>query len=314
MEREANYAAVGAFVLLLVAMAGAFVYWYSDTRDTRDYTRYEIYFDGSVSGLSEGGPVRYLGVDVGRVRRIRLDGRAADRVMVVVDIDSTTPVSERTVAQLSLQGVTGLLYIDLQQLSRTSPVTKILDPVPSLQYPVIRSVHSNFDTFVSSLPDVAVRLGELVVRANSLLSDKNIAAISQLVANLDRAGTGLPEMVGDAGNLLRELRAATVDTRTVLADVQQATRRAGPDLAASMERLRVTSENMARASQQLDELIAESRADVRAFARDGLPQIESLVRDSRAAAREFQQLSRSLREDPSRLIYQPALSGVEIPR
>jgi len=71
---------------------------------------------------------------------------------------------------------------------------------------------------------------------------------------------------------------------------------------------------MARASQQLDELIAESRADVRAFARDGLPQIESLVRDSRAAAREFQQLSRSLREDPSRLIYQPALSGVEIPR
>ena len=37
MEREANYAAVGAFVLLLVAMAGAFVYWYSDTRDTRNY-------------------------------------------------------------------------------------------------------------------------------------------------------------------------------------------------------------------------------------------------------------------------------------
>ena len=30
--------------------------------------RYEIYFDGSVSGLSEGSTVRYLGVVVGRVR------------------------------------------------------------------------------------------------------------------------------------------------------------------------------------------------------------------------------------------------------
>ena len=30
MEREANYTAVGAFVLLVAALAGAFVYWYSD--------------------------------------------------------------------------------------------------------------------------------------------------------------------------------------------------------------------------------------------------------------------------------------------
>ena len=31
MEREANYVAVGAFVLLITAMAVLFVYWYSDT-------------------------------------------------------------------------------------------------------------------------------------------------------------------------------------------------------------------------------------------------------------------------------------------
>ncbi len=51
MEREANYVAVGAFVLLVVTMATLFVYWYSDGRDQRNYTRYEVYFDGSVSGL-----------------------------------------------------------------------------------------------------------------------------------------------------------------------------------------------------------------------------------------------------------------------
>ncbi|MCC7060907.1 MAG: MCE family protein, partial [Burkholderiaceae bacterium] len=87
MEREANYAAVGAFVLLVVAMAVLFVYWYSDSVDRRDYTRYEIYFDGSVSGLSRGSPVRYLGVDVGRVVTMRVDRRSSARVQVIADID-----------------------------------------------------------------------------------------------------------------------------------------------------------------------------------------------------------------------------------
>ena len=51
MEREANYTAVGAFVLLVAVMAGMFVYWYSEGRDRRSYVPYEIYFTGSVTGL-----------------------------------------------------------------------------------------------------------------------------------------------------------------------------------------------------------------------------------------------------------------------
>ncbi len=75
MEREARYAAVGAFVLLVLAMAVLFVYWYTEGHEHRDYTRYEVYFDGSVSGLARGAPVRYLGVDVGRV--VRMQHRSA---------------------------------------------------------------------------------------------------------------------------------------------------------------------------------------------------------------------------------------------
>ena len=67
MEREANYTAVGAFVLLVVIMAGLFVYWYTGNSEQRSYTRYEIYFDGTVSGLEVGGTVRFLGVDIGRI-------------------------------------------------------------------------------------------------------------------------------------------------------------------------------------------------------------------------------------------------------
>ena len=35
MEREARYAAVGAFVLLVLAMAVLFVYWYAEGHEHR---------------------------------------------------------------------------------------------------------------------------------------------------------------------------------------------------------------------------------------------------------------------------------------
>ena len=54
MERSANYAAVGAFVLVVTLIGALFVYWYTDTREHRDYNRYEMYFDGTVSGLEQG--------------------------------------------------------------------------------------------------------------------------------------------------------------------------------------------------------------------------------------------------------------------
>ena len=50
MDRDTNYVAVGAFVLLVIAMAVGFVLWYTEREDKRDYHRYEIYFAGSVSG------------------------------------------------------------------------------------------------------------------------------------------------------------------------------------------------------------------------------------------------------------------------
>ena len=314
MEREANYVAVGAFVLLVAAMATLFVYWYSDGRDQRNYTRYEVYFDGSVSGLTEGGQVRYLGVDIGRVVRIRLDRRAADRVQVIVDIDTSAPISERTLAELSLQGVTGLLFIDLQQQRPGAQTERVMDPVVSDRYPVIRSIHSNFDVFLSSLPEIAGRIGELATRANLLLSDDNVAAFNRLVANFDRAGGTLPQTARDAGQLITELRAATTDSRAVIAQVRAATVTAAPDLAATMTRLRVTADHLAAASEQLDGLLAEDRGALRGFMHESLPQVEALVRDSRDAAREFQQVSKSLRENPSQLLYQPAGAGVEIPR
>ncbi|MEZ5460136.1 MAG: MlaD family protein [Steroidobacteraceae bacterium] len=311
MEREANYAAVGAFVLLVTAMAGLFVYWYADSRDARSYQRYEIYFEGSVSGLTLGSTVRFLGVDVGRVHDIRVDRRAAGRVQVIADIDSDAPVTETTVAELSLQGVTGLLYIDLLGQPGTK---KLIDDVPGERYPVIASVRSNFDVFVSSLPDVVASAGEVAARVNLVLSDENIEALARTVANIESASRSLPGTMREIDLLAKDLRVAAGEVRAVAASVRSLTDAAAPEATMALQRVRVAADNLASTTTRLDQLLAESQRDVRAFTRDGLPELEQLVRDSRAAAGEFQALMRSLRDNPSQLVYEPPASGVEIPR
>lgn len=312
MEREANYVAVGVFVLLLVIMGVLFVYWYADSREHRDFVRYEIYFDGTVSGLTIGGPVRYLGVDVGRVQRIHIDPRADNRVQVIADIDSTTPVSDRTLAQLSLQGVTGLLYIDLQQ-QRSDDYRRVLAAVPSERYPVIRSVHSDFDQFLSSLPSLTARFSELFDRLARLLSDDNIQAVARLIGNIDQAAAGLPRSARNIDGLVDELRQTNAEAQRLIADVHGTTRTASVDFLAAVQGLRTTTDNLASTSSSLNAFAAENRARLSSFVSEGLPEFESLLRDSRSAVQQIDVLTRTLNENPSRLIYQPPASGVTIP-
>ena len=308
MEREANYAAVGAFVLVVALAAALFVYWYSGTRVHRKYDHYEIYFNGSVSGLEQGAAVRYLGVRVGRVVEMRIDPRDAGRVEVIAAIDSTTPISPRTLAELDLQGVTGLLYIDLQRTARPAAPS-----VASLKYPVIRAAPSQFDVFMAQLPRLSAAAGGVIARLNRVLSDHNIDDVSRSLDNLSQASSSLPETVRSVNALLVQLRSATAELGATAKSAQNVMDTAGPEIVTTVQRLQKVAGNLSQATDQLDRMVAENRADVHSFTRTSLPEIESFVREGRAAAVEIRQLSASLRQNPSQLLYRPAPAAVEIP-
>ncbi|HEY2808604.1 MAG TPA: MlaD family protein [Steroidobacteraceae bacterium] len=311
MEREANYTAVGAFVLAIVLAAAGFVYWYSDSSEHREYHRYEIYFSGSVSGLDKGGAVRYLGVGVGRVVELHIDPRDSGRVEVIVDIGADTPISEHTVAQLQLQGVTGLLYIDLMD-DRTGK--HAAPAIAGLKYPVIRSSPSKFDVFLSSLPELVADAGEVVRRANQLFSDANLNAIAGALAGIETAARGLPQTARDLSALVVELRGATAELDAAAKGANTLIGNTSPDIEAATQRLHVIADHLADASGQIDGLLHDNRADIRAFAREGLPELQRFLREGRAAAEDIRALANSLREDPAQLLYEPPQRGLEIPR
>ncbi|MES1195342.1 MAG: MlaD family protein [Steroidobacter sp.] len=307
MDRDANYVAVGAFTLLVIAMAVAFVMWYSDTGDHRDYTSYEIYFTGSVAGLNEGSAVRYLGVDVGNIRRITLSKDRPDKVKVVVAIDSTAPISGNTRASLGLQGITGLLFINLKQVPGEDGQLHGGD-----RYPVIESQSSDIDAFLASLPQLAGRVAELIDNVNKVFSDDNVKAIGDTLNNLKRASNNLPHASEKVQSLLAELTETSSEIKTAAANINGMMNDVRPNVREAVTRLNAVSAQLASTTARLDEFMASSQAPLTHFTEQGMFEMERMLRDVRSAATEFRELSRSLKQTPSQLLFEKPESGVEI--
>ena len=308
MDREAKYVAVGAFVLLVLLLGAGFVLWYSNTGDAAEHKRYEIYFEGSVSGLSEGSSVRYLGVVVGRVARIGIDPREARRVRVVADIDARAPIGGDTRRAAYAPGRHRPAFRRPAAARARARCRRIA--VASLKYPVIPSEQSQFDVLVSNLPDVVSKAGEALERINALLSDKNIAAVSDSLANAERASAELPMAIAEARAMFGDLQDAANEMETTMAALGAL---GGEDIKAAATRLREVADTIAVTAARFDRIVAENEGNVDRFADQGLAEFEQLVRDAREAMRSVDALTRSLERDPSRVIYGPAPAGVEIP-
>jgi phospholipid/cholesterol/gamma-HCH transport system substrate-binding protein len=311
MDRDANYVAVGAFVLLVIAMAVSFVFWYTDQQDKRTYERYEIYFPGSVSGLTAGSPVRYLGVDVGKVVRIMLDPQQRKTVQVTADIDSTAPIDGRTRASLSLQGVTGLLFVDLEQDPKADSTVAL---EVGQRYPMIRSRRSDFDVLLSNLPALTTHLVELADHFNQVFSDDNVRALKTTLDNVRVASEHLPSTLREVQQLVTELRSTTQEVQGTVVALRGVITESSPDLQAAMANIRQISDNLAKTTQRLNMFVVDNEPGVSRFTKQSLPELEQLLREARQAARDFRDLSRSLKQNPSQLIYESTYRGIEVPK
>jgi phospholipid/cholesterol/gamma-HCH transport system substrate-binding protein len=309
MDRNTNYVVVGAFVLLVIGMAVSFVYWYTDQRDKRTYQRYEIYYDGTVSGLTAGSPVRYLGVDVGKVARIMLDPKNRKRVEVIADIEDSAPIDTRTLALLSLQGVTGLLFIDLEE----DPKATSNGPLPmGERYPVILSAPSDLDVLLRSLPALANHAIDLVDHMDQVFSEENVKNFKALLVNTRVASEKAPLLVHEIEDLVANLRHTSDEVDTAAADFDRVTNDA--DIKTSLANIRRISDSLASASDRLNQFVTQNEPALSRFTGQGLPELERLLHETRAAVRDIRDLSRSLQQNPGELLYESNYHGVEVPR
>ena len=178
MNNKVNYTLVGFLVLVGVAMMLGFSYWLLKPTVETETTKYNIYFDESVLGLNMDAPVKYRGISVGKVSRLRISPTNSERVEVQITILKSTPIKESTVARLTAQGITGLSYINLSMGDHGTPA---LVCESDAEYPVIKSVPSFFEDFEKSLDSVSSKLSKTLTKTEQLLNDDNQKQVNLLL-------------------------------------------------------------------------------------------------------------------------------------
>ena len=312
MEREARYAVVGLFALAAIVLAFGFVWWYSDASDRREYARYEIHFFGTVSGLAEGSPVRYLGVDVGRVERLQVDPDNPRRVKGVVQIDATAPISGATEARLGLLGLTGLLFIDLREDPRRTASTPL---VQGDRYPVIRSRKGDIEAFMERLPDAIGRAAKVMERVERVLSQENIDAVRASLASIREATAELPALSRNASTLATELQGDRGrDTGLVAAAERQWSTSRGPTLATALGSVRAAAERLSATAASIERIVSGNEGALSQLAGSGGADLQQLLLEVRDTSAEVRALARQLRENPSALLRERQDTGVELPQ
>lgn len=287
MEPEVRYTWIGATLVILVAALVASFVWLKSAGTRATDQIYEIVFvRQSLEGLQVGGSVNMRGIRVGQVMSYSLSREEINRVNVLIRVDRTTPVSDKTVAVVSRNIVTGLARINL--VSPNGPSAPLVAQAGET-YPIIREGTSTDE----KIEEVATRLAESGVAAlervgnfldadnkqaftDALVSVRNVASdLDQRLERLDhtlsvidrnvqtfgRASADISKSVdrirgefgpvaAQAGNTLQEVSVAArtlrQDASNLSRQIETAAGGGSLELRATAQELRVTAELLDR--------------------------------------------------------------------
>jgi ABC-type transporter Mla subunit MlaD len=210
-----------------------------------------------------------------------------------------------------LQGVTGLLFIDLEEDPRATST----GPLPmGERYPVIRSAPSDLDVLLRSLPALANHAIELVDHMDQVFSEENVRNFKATLANARAASERSPALLHEIEDLVANLRHTSDEVDAAAVDFRHVTDDSAADIKTSLANIRRISESLASASDHLNDFVSQNEPTLSRFAGQGLPELERLLHESRAAVRDIRDLSQSLKQNPNELLYESNYHGVELPR
>ena len=292
-----NYALVGVFVVILGAMLVAGALWLATGGAfQKKYDLYRAIVDESVSGLNLNAPVKYNGVDVGKVSDIRLDAGNPERVNLLFAIERGTPVREDTVAFLKIQGLTGIAYVELAGGARDSPPLRARE---GNDYPVIRTKPSLSARVENVLTTALAKLDSTTNNINAILSDQNQAAFKSALgdmATVARTLAARKETI-DASltHAARTLENASVAS-TQFAPLIDRVGRA----AAAVDKM---GNEVAQTSATAGATINSIGADTKRFTAETLPELERLLSELSALSNSLRRLSEQTERNPSSLLF-----------
>lgn len=277
-----------AAFLLIAVVAGAI--WYHVSLN--QYAPYQIITEDAVSGLIVDAPIEFHGVEVGKVKSIRLVNPHS--VSIVLSIDKAAPVTSASVATiisrgLATRGFTGYVYISLEDVGVDA---RPLTTRAGARYPIIATAPSKVITLDTTINQVNDNVQVVTALLQAILDKKTIAALKQSADSLQQVTKVLAEN--------------TNRLNSIVANTERASHRFEPLLASSQKAVTTLQTQILpearKALTSLEPLLDSSHDTVRALQSQILPEAHKVLTDLDDLSTTFTGVATKINRDPSVLI------------
>ena len=263
---------IGLFVTIGIVIGMVAVVWLGASKYFEKGATYATYFDESVQGLQLDSAVKYRGVEVGRVEKIRV---APDNklIEVIMKINLRGKLERDNVAQLKAAGITGIVFVELD---RKEPGESDLSPKITFgsEYPIIASKPSDIKQLLTAIEDVVQSLKKIDIQGISDQVKSTLRVLESTVVGANSVVKSVEKTLG-AGKLeeaMGEVKNTLLKAQNFISDIQK-------ELQAM--NLGKTGAHVEKATARLDQIMSSG-------------QVEAVLGEVNDAARKMNQLVEGL--------------------
>ena len=295
MENRSHALMAGLFTIILAIAAAVALWWFSGSRE--QMVTYILETRGNVTGLNIAGQVRYRGIRAGKVTDIAPAESDPSLLLVEISLDRKFRLTDRTVARLNFQGITGLAYVMLEEGPTGKGLPLEIDgPAP----PRIKILPGLIDKLGDKAGDIAGQMAELGARLNRLLDDRNVQNIGRSLDNLATASEGLKELPTLMASLKSALSNENIGRlKMLLAHLEKTAGEAAP-LTSEARALLAALNSLA---QRLERVADTAGAVGDRLNTETLVRAETLMTEVTAASRRLDRLLDTLNDTPQAVLF-----------
>lgn len=301
----------------------------------------ETYIDESVQGLDIGSPVKFRGVQVGKVEQITLTSveyptrrryvlvRAGLEPSVFIDplVDVSGPglgmeVEKGLRVRLAPQGLTGVAYVEADYLDPARYPPLVIDWQPI--YPYIPSARSTITRLTESVDRILRNVENVDIQRLTETIEKSLSTVTKFTegANLEKIGPQVNVILAEIRQTNRELKtimtgpeiksalsdasAAAASARQIFSQAEKPLNKILADLPETSEKIKNLADKMDAASANLPESAAhlkETLLRLERFIASQQGDIEVAVQNLRAISENVRDITENVKSYPGQILF-----------
>lgn len=306
MENRSYALMTGLFTLSLLFAAVVISIWLN--RDRVERVPYQVATTRSVSGLSPQAPIRFRGLEVGRVKSISFDQVVPGQILIELNINPDAPITTTTFATLGFQGVTGIAFVQLND--EASQPVRLLSSREKMARIELRA--SIFDKLESQGSLILSRAEQLSERLNNFLTPENQKIILATFQQASKTAATFETIPQQLQPTLNQLPALTQQTQLALGSVVQVSKDAKVlmhNMDGLVQQLQAPRGPLQTLTQTTRELGDSAHQLLGLVETQSIPKVNILADEARNTMRNVNRTVNTFSEQPQSILF-----GTQLPQ